>query len=178
VIDGNGTAAKDNQTVPLRDGRHGDVRKDAMVVDGNGQALIPGLADMHDPMFHPAPEVNPAVKGAIYPQQASSFPKPYLAGGVTTLCTTGRCETELLEGSGFTPVKSIQTAILNGARLIGVDKEIGSIDVDKAADLVLFEDNPEQHVKDIGNVARVFKDGVGCDPARPGKAANGTLSLR
>lgn len=98
VIDGNGTRAKENQTVLLRDGRiaavgrHVAVPKDATVIDGSGQTLIPGLVGMHDHMFYPAPKVNPEAKEAIYPEQASSFPKLYLAGGVTTIRTTGSTE--------------------------------------------------------------------------------------
>lgn len=98
VIDGTGTSAKENQTVLLRDGliaavgKHVKVPKDATVIDGSGQTLIPGLVGMHDHMFYPAPKVNPMAKEAIYPEQASSFPKLYLAGGVTTIRTTGSTE--------------------------------------------------------------------------------------
>jgi imidazolonepropionase-like amidohydrolase len=98
VIDGHGTRAKEDQTVLLRDGRiaalgrHVTVPAGATVVDGSGQTLLPGLVGMHDHMFYPAPKVNPAAKEAIYPEQASSFPKLYLAGGVTTIRTTGSTE--------------------------------------------------------------------------------------
>nr|WP_184602562.1 amidohydrolase family protein [Rhodanobacter sp. MP1X3] len=98
VIDGTGTAAKENQTVLLRDGliaavgKHVKLPKNATVIDGSGQTLIPGLVGMHDHMFYPAPKVNPEAKEAIYPEQASSFPKLYLAGGVTTIRTTGSTE--------------------------------------------------------------------------------------
>ena len=98
VIDGTGAAAQENQTVLLRDGliaavgRQVEVPNDATVIDGSGQTLIPGLVGMHDHMFYPAPKVNPQAKEAIYPEQASSFPKLYLAGGVTTIRTTGSTE--------------------------------------------------------------------------------------
>ena len=98
VIDGNGTAVREDQTVVLRDGRiaavgaHAAVPADATIIDGSGRTLIPGLVGMHDHMFYPAPRVNPAAKDALYPEQASSFPKLYLAGGVTTIRTTGSIE--------------------------------------------------------------------------------------
>ncbi len=98
VIDGHGTSARENQTVLLRDGRiaaiggHVDVPEGATVIDGGGQTLIPGLVGMHDHMFYPAPKVNPAAKEVVAPEQASSFPKLYLAGGVTTIRTTGSVE--------------------------------------------------------------------------------------
>jgi imidazolonepropionase-like amidohydrolase len=98
VIDGNGTPARDDQTVVLRDGRiaavgsHVPVPDGAPVIDAGGQTLIPGLVGMHDHMFYPAPKVNPDALEALYPEQASSFPKLYLAGGVTTIRTTGSTE--------------------------------------------------------------------------------------
>lgn len=98
VIDGTGTPARENQTVLLRDGRiaalgrHVKLPKGATVIDGSGHTLIPGLVGMHDHMFYPAPKVNPEAKEAIYPEQASSFPKLYLAGGVTSIRTTGSTE--------------------------------------------------------------------------------------
>ena len=98
VIDGHGTPAREDQTVLLRDGviaalgRHVAVPKQATLIDGRGRTLIPGLVGMHDHMFYPAPKVNPQAKEAIYPEQVSSFPKLYLAGGVTSIRTTGSTE--------------------------------------------------------------------------------------
>jgi imidazolonepropionase-like amidohydrolase len=98
VIDGSGTPARDDQTVLLRDGRIAAVGsrvtlpEGAATIDGSGQTLIPGLVGMHDHMFYPAPKVNPEANEALYPEQASSFPKLYLAGGVTTIRTTGSTE--------------------------------------------------------------------------------------
>ncbi len=98
VIDGTGAPAREDQDVLLRDGRiaalgrHLALPKGATVIDGHGMSLIPGLVGMHDHMFYPAPKVNPAAKDALYPEQGSSFPKFYLAGGVTTIRTTGSTE--------------------------------------------------------------------------------------
>jgi hypothetical protein len=87
-------------------------------------------------------------------------------------------EVELLVEAGFSPVEALKIATLNGARFLGVDQETGSIDVGKAADLVLVTGNPAQDIKDIENVAIVFKDGVGYDPAKLVEAAKGTVGLR
>jgi len=67
---------------------------------------------------------------------------------------------------------------MNGARFMGEEKAIGSIEAGKAADLVLINGNPAKNIKDIENVDLVFKDGVGYDPAKLVKAANGTVGLR
>ncbi|MEO5559411.1 MAG: amidohydrolase family protein [Dokdonella sp.] len=98
VIDGTGARAKDNQTVVLRDGRIASIGRsttaprDATVIDGSGHTLIPGLVGMHDHLFYPAPKINPEAKEAMASEQASSFPKLYLAGGVTSIRTTGSTE--------------------------------------------------------------------------------------
>ncbi|MEP6504122.1 MAG: amidohydrolase family protein [Betaproteobacteria bacterium] len=98
VIDGNGLPPKEDQTVLVRDGRIAAVGSRVALpagvatIDGSGQTLIPGLVGMHDHMFYPAPKVNPEANEALYPEQASSFPKLYLAGGVTTIRTTGSTE--------------------------------------------------------------------------------------
>ena len=44
--------------------------------------------------------------------------------------------------------------------------------------MVLVKGNPATTIQDIENVVMVFKDGVGYDPARLVKAANGTVGLR
>lgn len=87
-------------------------------------------------------------------------------------------EVELLVEAGFTPVQALRIATLNGARFMGEDKEIGSIEVGKVADLVLVTGNPSKNIKDIEKVALVFKDGVGYDPTKLVQAANGTVGLR
>ncbi|HEX4693394.1 amidohydrolase family protein [Sphingomonas sp.] len=72
---------------------------------------------------------------------------------------------ELLVEAGFTPVEAIRIGTLNGAIYMGVDARIGSIAAGKDADLVLVKGDPSKRIADIENVATVFKDGIGYDPA-------------
>jgi imidazolonepropionase-like amidohydrolase len=72
-------------------------------------------------------------------------------------------EVELLVDAGFTPVQAIKVASLNGARLLGVDKDLGSIEPGKFADLVIIAGDPASSIQDIENIETVFKDGVGYD---------------
>src|SRR5579859_6432864 len=96
VIDGTGAAARTDQSVVIRDGRiiaTGDSASTktpdgAKVLDLTGRTVIPGLVGMHDHMYYPAPLGPPA----MYPEHATSFPRLYLAGGVTTIRTTGSVE--------------------------------------------------------------------------------------
>lgn len=70
---------------------------------------------------------------------------------------------ELLVEAGLTPVQAIQVASLNGARWLGVEKDIGSVEVGKAADLVIVAGDPAKNISDIRKTETVFKDGVGYD---------------
>ena len=93
VIDGTGAVAREDQTVILNQGRIesvGDASaasapQDAQVLDLHGYSVIPGLVGMHDHLFYPAGD-------AIFHEMAISFPRLYLAGGVTTIRTTGSIE--------------------------------------------------------------------------------------
>jgi imidazolonepropionase-like amidohydrolase len=75
-------------------------------------------------------------------------------------------EVELLVEAGFAPEQAIRIATLNGATYLGLADRIGSIAPGKDADLVVVKGDPSTTIADIENVAIVFKDGVGYDPAR------------
>ena len=93
VIDGTGSAAREDQTVIVSKGKIesvGDasaakVPADAQVLDLQGYSVIPGLVGMHDHMFYP-------MGNGVFGEMAYSFPRLYLAGGVTTIRTTGALE--------------------------------------------------------------------------------------
>jgi imidazolonepropionase-like amidohydrolase len=90
VIDGTGAAARDDQTVIIRDGRIAAlgssrsvaVPAGAQVLDLSGKTLIPGLVMVHEHLFYPT---GPGVYGNL----AESFTRLYLAGGVTSMRTGG-----------------------------------------------------------------------------------------
>jgi imidazolonepropionase-like amidohydrolase len=94
VIDGTGETPKDDQTVLVSSGKiqwvgdasAANVPSAAQVLDLHGYTVIPGLVGMHDHMFYPSGRVP------IYNEMAFSFPKLYLAAGVTTIRTTGALE--------------------------------------------------------------------------------------
>lgn len=85
---------------------------------------------------------------------------------------------ELLVEAGFSPVESIKIMTLNGAKVLGVDKDLGSIEAGKIADLAIVRGNPATNAADIRNVTLVFKDGVGYESAKLIEAVKGTVGIR
>lgn len=51
-------------------------------------------------------------------------------------------ELELLQEAGFHPLEVLQSATLNGAELLGMDSDIGTIEIGKKADMVIVDENP------------------------------------
>src|SRR6185436_18503875 len=92
VIDGTGAAPRDDQTIMIVDGKiqsiapsaTANVPSNTLVLDLKDYTVLPGLVGMHDHMFFPTGGNPP-----IYSNMSSSFPRLYLALGVTTIRTTG-----------------------------------------------------------------------------------------
>lgn len=95
VIDGTGAPAAEDQTIVINHGKIAAVGSasttpvpgDAKRMDLTGHTVIPGLVGMHEHLFYPSGNGIP-----IYNEQAFSFPRLYLASGVTTARTGGSME--------------------------------------------------------------------------------------
>ena len=68
-------------------------------------------------------------------------------------------ELEMLVEAGLTPIQAIQTASQNVAQAWGKDKEYGSVENGKIADLVIVRGDPRQNISDTQNVEMVFMEG-------------------
>jgi len=68
-------------------------------------------------------------------------------------------EFEMLVEAGLTPVQAIQTASINVAQAWRKDKDYGSVEKGKIADLVIVRGDPRQNISDTQNVEMVFIDG-------------------
>ena len=90
VIDGTGAAPMEDQTIMISDGKIASISKGftisggAKILDLTGYTVLPGLVGMHDHMFFPMGGSPP-----MYSNMGFSFPRLYLALGVTTIRTTG-----------------------------------------------------------------------------------------
>ncbi|MFZ1989854.1 MAG: amidohydrolase family protein [Alphaproteobacteria bacterium] len=98
-------------------------------------------------------------------------------GGVLPGYSSKR-ELELLVESGFSFPQAVQIATLNAARYLGRDKEIGTIEAGKHADLVVIDGDPMKDVKAVENMPLVFKDGVGYDTAAIINSFKGEVGLQ
>ncbi len=136
LVDGTGRPARNDMTVVTLEGRISEIRADlgvacgtahgpiemvpalcpgATVIDGTGKTLIPGLVLMHEHMFYPTGNRN-------YTEMLSSFPRLYLAGGVTTMRTAGSMNAyadlnlrrEIDEGKSLGPDLDVTGPYLNG----------------------------------------------------------------
>ena len=85
---------------------------------------------------------------------------------------------ELLIEAGFSPIEAIQIMTLNGARILGVDKDLGSITPGKRADLLVIRGNPVASPAEIRGVTTAFKDGVGYDSAKLLASVKGLVGIR
>src|SRR2546423_4067304 len=92
IVDGTGAAPLEDQTILIVDGKITEIHPSAAVfakegiktLDLNGYTVLPGLVGMQDHMFFPMGGSPP-----MYSNMGFSFPRLYLALGVTTIRTTG-----------------------------------------------------------------------------------------
>jgi imidazolonepropionase-like amidohydrolase len=103
VIDGTGAEPQGDRTVIIDDGKIAAIQSGAValpsgarVLDLQGRSVLPGLVGMHDHLFYIArPNLTADGKWEsplVVPEMIFSAPRLYLAGGVTTLRTTGSVE--------------------------------------------------------------------------------------
>jgi len=82
---------------------------------------------------------------------------------------------ELLIEAGFSPPAVVQIMTLNGARILGQQARIGSVEAGKSADLVVIRGNLVADPHAIRNVSIVFRDGYGFDSAKLRNEVRGKL---
>jgi hypothetical protein len=107
VIDGTGTAPKEDQALVIANGKiqsigpaaSAQMPQGAHTLDGSGDTVFPGIVGMHDHLYYTdsaAVQYGPSHKlsepGLIVAPIPFSGPRLYLAAGVTTMRTTGSIE--------------------------------------------------------------------------------------
>ena len=68
-------------------------------------------------------------------------------------------ELALLVRAGLTPMESLQTATINPARFLGMEKDLGAIEKGKVANLVLLDADPISDIRNTTKISEVFVGG-------------------
>jgi imidazolonepropionase-like amidohydrolase len=114
------------------------------------------------------PEIVRPKAAAIGPMMRDTFAKGYAAGvkiafgtdsGVSPHGDNAR-EFELMVAGGMPPMKAIQSATLEAARLMKIEERLGTIEAKKVADIVAVKGNPLEKISAMRDVVFVMKDGV------------------
>jgi enamidase len=127
VIDGTGAPARAGQTIVFKggviqsvgDAASAKVPAGARTMDLTGRTVMPGYVMLHEHLFYPSGG------GAIYNEQGFSFPRLYLAGGVTTMRTAGNMagyadlniKKAIDEGTAIGPTIDVTAPYLEGPGL-------------------------------------------------------------
>ena len=113
------------------------------------------------------PEIIRVKAAVIGPQIQGMFGRAYKAGvkiafgtdqGVAPHGQNAK-EFEYMVEAGMPPLEAIRAATLHGATVMGMSKQLGSLDAGKFADIIAVEGDPSKDIKVMSQVAFVMKDG-------------------
>lgn len=75
-------------------------------------------------------------------------------------------EMQLMRDAGLTMPEILLSATVNGAKVMGMDKELGTVQPGMLADLIILNADPLQSVDNLSMVHRTIKNGVVYDPVK------------
>ena len=154
------------------------------------EAMTPPLRDTYVQIRH---EIDSSGSGPVAEEgfrNAMAFERAFVAAG--GLLTAGVDPTgmggalagygdqrnyELFIEAGFTPSQAVQIMTANGAKVLGVDGKLGTVERGKLADLVVLKGDLAADPSVIRNPTLVFKDGVGYDPAKLLASVQGRVGI-
>jgi imidazolonepropionase-like amidohydrolase/Tol biopolymer transport system component len=80
----------------------------------------------------------------------------------------------MMAQGGMTPIEALATATINPAKSLGLDRELGSLEPGKLADLVVLDSNPLENIQNTDSVAMVMVNGRLFDAATLNEVSSGT----
>ncbi|OGX81568.1 hypothetical protein BEN47_19210 [Hymenobacter lapidarius] len=159
-----------------------------VVLGGGLEALIPQLQERETTTWNQN-QLKDTASVRLFKKEMAWEKQFYDAGGLLVAGTdpTGagrtvagyanRRQLELLVEAGFTAVQAIKISTLNGATYLGREKEIGTIEAGKQADLILIDGDPEKDIQQVRRMEIVFKNGVGFDSVKLFDSVKGKVGL-
>ena len=85
---------------------------------------------------------------------------------------------ELLVEAGFTPEQAVSIMTANGAKILRMDRDIGTVEAGKQADLVVVRGNLAASPAAIRDVVTVYRKGLGFDSEKLISSVKGLVGLR
>jgi imidazolonepropionase-like amidohydrolase len=154
------------------------------------EAMTPPLRDTYVQIRH---EIDSSGSGPVAEEgfrKAMAFERAFVAAGgllAAGVDPTGmggalagygdQRNYELFIEAGFPPAQAVQIMTANGARILGVDRDLGTVERGKLADLVVLKGDLTGDPAVIRSPALVFKDGVGYDPAKLVASVQGRVGI-
>jgi Tol biopolymer transport system component/imidazolonepropionase-like amidohydrolase len=97
--------------------------------------------------------LNGYIKGGVHITPGTD--SPFITYGLSL-----HVEMQCLVDAGYSPLQAIQAATIKAAQALGVEKDLGTLEVGKLADLVIVSGDPLKQIKDVWKVQGVVKNGI------------------
>lgn len=102
----------------------------------------------------------------VFPREAKILDDIQKAGGLPCVGAHGQLqglgyhwEMWAMQSGGMSNLDVLKTATINGAKGIGLDTDLGSLEPGKLADLVIMDKNPLENIRNSNTVSQVMKNG-------------------